>query len=281
MLENLIYSRKKREQITDILTMEHPTHNQRLYILGFFKNVIRLNDDDIFNLIKRYNNWDDFSISKTEKQVYGTNPYSNPKTYTWDKNHDICKDSTIFSKLNNSFFKDTLKTAWEYEPGMYNIHKNMSWEVTKHPVYRITENKNHTLMLCVDIDGEDIDLCWDTAKHIANVDNWSHIKFSGRRGFHLVKPTKHNSYLELADELYDIYDSVKTNLVSFTTVKENIKAVNIDPTLSYRNKMIRGYCINLKSNKYSIPVNTDMSVNDIVNMSDDLTKVKEYLQNNY
>lgn len=284
---DFVYSPKKRQELEDILFNHHPNHNQRIYFISFLNSCCNLNKRDIDRLIKNHSKWDDYSEEETDKHTASL--CKEPRTFFSEDlsfvNHSNdkpqykrCQDSSIFSKLNKEFFDKSKTVGWEYQIGLYNLNGKMNWSPTKYPVYRGVEYIDNNLMFFVDIDGTDLDLCWRISKQIYNIGDWSTFKFSGSKGFHLCKPTKNKRYLDLREELLDIYSSVKTNLVSYTKNKDIQKPVNIDPSSVNRNHLIRGYCINLKSNRYSIPVNEDQKIEEIIDISGDINKIELLLR---
>jgi len=284
-LLDFIYSPKKRQELENILNHYHPSHEERLFLVGFV-NHCGLSKRSIDKLIKNHSNWDDYneidtdiqtaSICKEPRFFSEDFPSVNPSNIK--SQYKPCQDTSIFSKLNHNFFNKSKIVGWEYQVGMYNLNGRMNWSPLSHPIYRGTENIDNSLMFFIDIDGTDLDLCWNVAKQIYDRDNWSTFKFSGSRGFHLAKSTKNKSYTDLREELSDIYSSVQTNLISYTKNKNTQKPVNIDPSSVNRNHLIRGFCVNLKSNKYSIPVNEDQTIEEILDISSNINKVEQYLK---
>lgn len=151
----------------------------------------------------------------------------------------------------------------------------MIWNPLKFPVYRTIESRNG-LLLYIDLDSNDVGVCYEVAKQIFRIDAWDYFKFSGN-GFHLCKRTNLKEYADLFDELRDVYLSVKTNLVSFVLDSDYKKIVNIDPTSVRRRRLVRAYGINLKHNNFSIPVSDDMKFNEIIEISKNINKIENYI----
>ena len=285
---DFIYSQKKKEEIENILHSTHPGHSERLFLTGFLYNCCNLSGKDILRLIQYHSRWLDFDVVEATKHInsickgFPAPSFSEDFSFANHKDdapqYRRCQDTSIFSKLNHNFFDKSKTVGWEYHVGMYNLNGKMNWSPLSHPIYRGTENIDNSLMFFVDIDGTDLYLCWYVAKQIYNIDDWSTFKFSGSRGFHLAKATKNKSYSDLREELSDIYSSVQTNLISYTKNKYTQKPVNIDPSSVNRNHLIRGFCVNLKSNKYSIPVNEDQTIEEILDISSNINKVEQYLK---
>jgi len=285
---DFIFSDKKRSEIEDILFSSHPSHSQRLYACSFLYNCCNLSGKDILKLIQHHSRWIDFDVVEATKHInsickgfpapFFSEDFLSVNPSNIKSQYKPCQDTSIFSKLNHNFFDKSKTVGWEYQVGMYNLNGRMNWSPLSHPIYRGTENIDNSLMFFIDIDGTDLDLCWNVAKQIYDRDNWSTFKFSGSRGFHLAKSTKNKSYTDLREELSDIYSSVQTNLISYTKNKNTQKPVNIDPSSVNRNHLIRGFCVNLKSNKYSIPVNEDQTIEEILDISSNINKVEQYLK---
>lgn len=285
---DFIFSNKKRSEIENILFSTHPGHSERLYLCGFLYNCCNLSGRDILKLIQHHSKWLDFDIEEASKHINSICKGS-PVPYLFSEDfpsvaksdnksqYKKCQDTSIFSKLNRSFFDIAQQTAWEYDVGKYNIFGKMSWCADKHPIYRSIEDKNG-LLLYLDLDCTDIKYGWEIAKRLYNLGSWSTFKYSGSRGFHLCKLFNTNHYQDLKEQAEDYYQSIKTNLVSFGRDKNNDKPVNIDVSSFNRKRLVRGYCVNLKSRRFSIPVNEDQTIEEILDISSDINKVKQYLE---
>lgn len=285
-LLDFIYSQKKREELENILFSHHPNHNQRIYLISFLNSCCNMTKQDVDKLIKNHAKWDDYTEEVTDKHTASicheprlfSEDFSSVADYSNNKpQYKKCQDNSVFSKLNRSFFDIAQQTAWEYDVGKYNIFGKMSWCADKHPIYRSIEDKNG-LLLYLDLDCTDIKYGWEIAKRLYNLDNWSTFKYSGSRGFHLCKLFNTNHYQDLKEQAEDYYNSIKTNLISFGRDKNSDKPVNIDTSSFNRNRLVRGYCLNLKSRRFSIPVNEDQTIEEIIDISSDINKVKQYLE---
>jgi len=286
-LLDFIYSPQKKEEIENILHSTHPMHSERLFLTGFLYNCCNLSGKDILRLIQHHSKWIDFDVVEASKHInsickdFPAPFFSEDLPYITKSDnkpqYKSCQDTSIFSKLNKSFFDIAQQTAWEYDGGKYNLFGKMSWVADKHPIYRSIEDKNG-LLLYLDLDCTDIKYGWKIAKRLYDLSNWTTFKYSGSRGFHLCKLINTTHYLDLKEQADDYYQSIKTNLVSFGRDKNNDKPVNIDISSFNRKRLVRGYCINLKSNKYSIPVNEDQTIEEILDISSDIKKVEQYLK---
>jgi len=69
-LSNLIYSREYRRAIAARLVADKPSHSQRLWLVGFLKNPVDLDLEEVLEIIGEYNDWKDYDKEETEYQVY-------------------------------------------------------------------------------------------------------------------------------------------------------------------------------------------------------------------
>ena len=65
---NKIYSDKKAIEIQDILVAIHPTHSERLYLVGFLKHV-DYSMGEVLDIIREEAHWNDFNEKITAYQV--------------------------------------------------------------------------------------------------------------------------------------------------------------------------------------------------------------------
>ena len=65
---NKIYSDKKAIEIQDILVAIHPTHFERLYLVGFLKHV-GYSMGEVLDIIREEAHWNDYNSRLTEYQV--------------------------------------------------------------------------------------------------------------------------------------------------------------------------------------------------------------------
>lgn len=286
MTLDFIYSPKHRMNAEDILYSTHPSHPQRLWLTGFLYNVCGLSSRDIKKLYKYESNWVDYKEDETDKQVSQicNEPSDfNSEDLPLSKNVFVplyreCRDTSIFAKLNKRFFKDAYKCSYEYALDNFNVYGSMMWFPLTYPIYRTIEGRDHILFaLDIDCREDSIAYGFEVSKDIVALDNWDFFKYSGSKGFHIIKKEHNKTRQELLEKAEEIYETVKTNLISFTYDKDYVKSVNIDPSMYNRGRFIRGYCLNLRSKAYSIPVNTDMRIEEVLELSKDLNKIKEVL----
>ena len=74
---NKIYSDKKAIELQDILVAIHPTHSERLYLVGFLKHV-GYSMDEVLDIIREHAQWNDYNSRLTEYQV-GTVFHQHPQ----------------------------------------------------------------------------------------------------------------------------------------------------------------------------------------------------------
>jgi len=284
-LLDFIYSLKKKEEMENILFDRHPNHNQRLFFTGF-ANYCGLSKKDIDKLIKNYSNWDDFNEIENDKHTASI--CKEPRFFSEDfsfVNHkdDVpqyrrCCDTSIFSKLNKDFFDMPDRTSYEYAPQKYNVWGSMKWQPIQFPIYRTIEGKEH-LLYYIDVDGhtDDIELCYNTANDIFELDTWDYYKFSGSKGFHLAKKIKNKTRYDLKEMAYEVYKTIKTNLIGFGTANQVSKPILIDTTAYNHHRFVRGFSKNYKGG-YSYPVHTEMNAKEIIEISRDLNRIEEFLK---
>ena len=168
MLE-FIYSKKKRAELERILLKHKASHNERIYLVTFVA-YCGLSAKDISSIIDKHNKWDDYEKEYSEYQVRSLCKEISPSIYNKHNLHEnnnrivYCHDNTVFSKLNKEFFKDAVSAVYEYELGKYSYEK-MIWNPLKYALYRTIEGKNG-LLLYIDLDSEDVGVCYEVAKQI-------------------------------------------------------------------------------------------------------------------
>lgn len=281
---DFIYNPQRRRELENILRSRRASHAQRLFLVGFLHNVVGLSSSDVLDVIDKYNCWEDYNKELTQYQIEGTlKGIFVPVNGMQKKEHDVtsskkCTDTSVFSKWNKSFFDDCSRTAYEYERDRLNRYGVMVWNPIRFPLYREIEGHDHILFVIdVDCNADSLDIGLSTAKHIYNIDRWEHFKFSGAKGFHMCRKEKNKTRRDLYDMAKEIYQSVKTNLISFTLDEDLKRDVNIDPVMYHRSRLIRGYSLHFGSNAYSIPIDSDMRVDTILDISKDINKVSDYL----
>jgi len=66
-----IKSRRKFDELMDVLENPHPGRYQRLWLVGFLRYV-GYSDEEIFEIIDIYRNWDDYSPEITKYNIRST-----------------------------------------------------------------------------------------------------------------------------------------------------------------------------------------------------------------
>lgn len=290
MTLDFVYNPKRRKELESILYSYHPTNNQRLFFGGFLHAVCKLSAHDIQKIIKTESNWGDYNDNTTSKQLEhlcgeptgfcGEDPLliKNGKSVGYRE----CKDNSVFSKLNKKFFKNAEKCSYEYALDCFNCNGKMQFFPLTYPIYRTIENIDGSILFYIDLDTEDkyggnIELTWSYAKQLYELYDWEGFKFSGSCGFHLYKTEYNKTRKDLLEKAKELYESIQTNLTFFGYSDNNTKPVLIDVCAYNKHRFVRGYCINLKSKWYSIPVNVNMDASEIINVASDINKIKEYL----
>jgi len=66
---NRVFKPDKKVEIMAILKSRNPSHNQRLWMVGFLKYACGYSNQEVCNIIRLYNCWEDYNPSITEYQV--------------------------------------------------------------------------------------------------------------------------------------------------------------------------------------------------------------------
>lgn len=278
MLER-VHSEQKLRQIMEVLLDVHPSHNSRLWLVGFLR-YCGYSDSDIEEIIRKHCRWSDYDPSYTRYQIDSIGVKSkrsgriggirkcrirNKKIKEIEIKFPIIKDESMFGKYNNAFFEGTREFAWQDN----RFHRDsIVINPIEHSIYRSIEGNKH-LIWFVDLDG-DAEKSLEYARKIEKLYKWDFIKFSGG-GFHLCKKLYYigYSYMTLAKITERLYTKIKDKNISYTIKKGERKAVNMDPTNCTKRRLIRGYCLNIKRNTYAIPVYLDWSIDEIIKLSKD------------
>jgi len=238
-----IHNLNKREQIKDILTNPVASHNQRVYLAGFLMFCGKT-EQEVIEIINKYCRWNDYNRSITEKQVTAFFTSKKQSSQFLKGENCLLGEKVIIpdtlDPLNKAFFQGAVNVAWEYENGKYNRTK-MNWDAAKVPIFRSIIGKDHKLLV-IDIDRQnDLDLAYSDAKTIlASAEtHFDFIKFSGAKGFHLIK--KINEPVS--------FESLKNLALKYAN------GIEIDPCMFEKNRLVRGYCINNKTGWYSVACN--------------------------
>ncbi|MBI5064989.1 hypothetical protein HZA97_02020 [Candidatus Woesearchaeota archaeon] len=279
---NFVTSENRRINLLNILRSRNPDTKQRLWMAGFLK-FCGCSQKEVLEIIQRYNKWEDYNLIITESKVasiFKEKPISYSKHNTHNGNttfrSEIVKLGPSFEanqvslslqlpedldKINHEFFQGACEISYEYELDKFNRTGEPTWNLKKQPHYRSIEGENHKLFV-IDLDGGKIDECFEIAKQIYRLGTWDHFKFSGCKGFHLIeKVSKETTHEELLGRAKQIAKIIK---VTFLHDAEEDQ-VNIDPRMYEPKRLIRGYCVNLKTNLFSIPVDMEDSIFDVIN----------------
>jgi len=260
-----VRSYQKAKEIRKILSDPNPTHNQRLYLVGFLKSV-GYSEGKVWDLIRNYAKWEDFDGVKTKYQIRSVFQVKIPRPPAFGKNEkkaggesspkmdipfqgDITK-ADLLKPYNDIFLHDANKCKYWVSNGRFQGMTDFPDDSTNaliNAFYRSIEGNNHILFV-VDIDRNNLNDAFVDAQLIYahNPDMWDFVKFSGNRGFHLIQK------IPLNGRGYD-YKLLKEKGKQI----EDILGIEIDRGMFQRNRLIRGYSINFKSGLCSIPVDLE------------------------
>lgn len=275
---NKINSEIKRLEIIDNIknfnSNDEKRHSKRLYTISFL-NYVGYNINEIRNICVYYNPSlnTDAHYSKYVSNDYIQNDifnYSNGKKILEEKpSHNSLDEKRSFSNisfnkfcdvnsrynaipnndLNKSFFLGANIIAFGYIDKLsgierYNLYGNFfHYNPITIPVYRSIGGIDHVLFVA-DIDRKQHNNSLEEARvyalSLSKLWDWDIIKFSGSEGFHLIKYLPANTTIEDLQRHALRFDPTKTKLDWHLFNDLNWK--------------IRGYCVNLKTNKMSVDV---------------------------
>lgn len=264
-LEEWVYAESKRKELAGHLQNPHANHNQRQYLVGFLHSQ-GASLDDILDLIDRHNHWANYDPDTTQYQAHsvvkkvarrkdgnGQPPEEDqgkdgpdPDTPT-DQEEPRTQFIRHLAPFNGAFCKGAKECA---------IKKDLD-NPDRKATFRNVEGKGHTLFVIdIDVDTPDrLDEAWDAARKLWGVYNWWILKFSGKKGFHLIKTLPGKVPPE------DL-EAKARNLVGETSIDEDL----VDWSIYTPNRLIR--CVgspHLGSGLYSVPVDASMSLDDVLN----------------
>ena len=286
---NYVHSWRKAEAVKRIIREPNPSRNQRLWMCNFLMHCGYL-ERELLDLLKVHVKWQDFDYFKTKDEIgkiynYGKSqnaplqvkilsppslpPFNAP--IEGEKKSSLfvppqINDTSIFGFFNNAFFQGCQEFAYEYAPGQFNRHEVVV-EPMHNAIYRSIEGVNHILWV-IDVDTQSefsLDLALATTRQIAHLEDFDIIKFSGKKGFHLIaRLPKDFTYKSMYNRTLDIYNKLDLDFVSFTDKPKNKKQVNLDPKMYSRRRLIRGFCIHMQSKLYSVPILSTDTINIVL-----------------
>jgi len=66
---NRVFKEEKKKEIMAILESPNPSHYQRLWMTGFLKYACGYTNQQVFDIINRFNRWSDYDPNVTRYQV--------------------------------------------------------------------------------------------------------------------------------------------------------------------------------------------------------------------
>lgn len=273
-----VWSKRKRHELLNILIDPNPSHERRLYLVGFLRHV-GYEFREILEIIDWYNDWQDYDKAITAYHVYSifnkqrknllslknkqTNLHPSLSKKNFSKKSVILvkkyarfDDNSVLKDWNALFFDLACAVAYEYKPGKFNRSGNIVWDPIRYPLYRTCAGEDHCLFV-IDIDANNLEYAWKVTREIWNIEDgdFDFLKFSGSRGFHLIKRLDGRwSRSDLEERGKRIFKELDKDAIGL-----------IDRRLLNPLWLIRGYSVNYKSGLYSVPVL----------MYDDVTKILE------
>jgi hypothetical protein len=268
-----IFSANMRKRCLDVLRNPEAEHNERCWLVGFLQ-YCGFTDAEIYEIIHKLNRWDDYVPEITDMEIDSVlRSIGNRATQNKPSAYRLYTSGTRTLKVdfypvidlshadiyNQTLLKDAERIGIELSRGVWTYKTNGARiEVPdKDIVYRSCEGRNHYWFV-IDLDSKDparLQDAWVYAKMIYKVWDFDIIKFSGAKGFHLMKKLPGSFNHEHARRIAE-------NLCEEVGTPEVYEFVDFG--VYTRGRMIRGFCKNLKSGLYSIPVDTTQSLSDIL-----------------
>lgn len=266
-----ITSPAKRSEVLGILRKTNANHNERTWLV-FFLKYLGYSADEVFDILDKYNLWKNYDKHITKKQIYQI--FNRGKT-VFHKRSLISKNigsrgwrRIPLSSPNGEFFEGALNIVVEFKKNFFSWNE-IVFAPQKYSLYRTIEGENHILYV-IDIDSPNkrkLPDAWDVTKQLMMLETWDWAKFSGSRGFHLIKKLSLKSVSSMTYE-----DLLEKASLSFLNVKN--RGLTFDRHMFHQKRLIRGFSINLKTGLYSIPVYSDDKLKDILELAKDYKNIK-------
>lgn len=257
----LCKSPEKEYELLDILRKPKPSHNQRLYLVGFLK-YIGYSFNETCQIIKNHRQWSDYDENETQrnvKSIYYPNKNKKSEVPRPPPGGGGTSHFVFVDPFNQKFFENAMEIAIEYAPDLFS-YRNLDFEPENNAIYRTIEGKDH-ILLVLDIDfAGDLERAWRVTKKLMRVVEWDIVKFSGKKGFHLIKKMPNDSYPLVCGNIYGYLSSLCKKIIN----QVDMEGIIPDENMFHRRRLIKGFCKHLESGLYSIPVSVDMTVKDIL-----------------
>lgn len=185
LLRERVRSEGKRAEVWAVLRAREPSHVRRLWMAGFLK-FCGLSPEEAATLVGRCCAWADYDAAITWRQlcsVWGVKMPAPPRGAP-----ELRADKADARKQPATFWRPVTRFPGWFCEGARECWVEVERATGRVARYRSVEGDEHTLLF-VDLDARDGDLgpAWEAARALwAATGPWWLLKFSGRRGFHVV-----------------------------------------------------------------------------------------------
>lgn len=259
----------KFHQVLDVLDDPGAGHRDRAWLVGFLHLQLGLSTDDIAAIIHEECRWKDYDPDVTK---YHIRTLCKEKSGDWPgesyhKADTQQRETSLeerYSRVRPPASLDPLNYDFLVGARWYASNPPWSWrdptfEPDRKELYRTVQGHEHHLFF-VDIDTPDIERTWQRVRKGVDWDDWRHIKFSGGKGFHLIdkRPGTVDDWSRLEDEAKRVADDLG---IAFTD-REGVEKV--DSQIYHNNRLVRAYSFHSGAKQYSVPVQLDDSLDDVL-----------------
>ena len=183
----------------------------------------------------------------------------------------------MLEEINKQFCNDSKRIIFEIGPNSWSKATPDDFSVKKYGVARSIESTNRKEVLFV----MDIDLSFDIKrtvwkylqKRINELDIMPLIKFSGRKGFHIIYNfvfpinIMPESYLFMREYAYYLWKHWDLNTIGIKFGRFSSKETSfVDANLFHNNALIRGFCTRFNG-QYSVPIDINDDYDVIIKKS--------------
>lgn len=254
-----IRSPNYRARVRRVLELTHPTHQSRLWLVGFL-TTCGYTSEEIQGIIDEFNRWKDYDADFTEFQILtfvsrntslgsvGAQRRGDCLVRSVKKNRPantpIKTPKVKFNdQYNKPFFWGAREVAIEWEKNKFCREPEIA-DPNKLPIYRSIEGMFHVLFV-VDLDDPDLKENLSSARAIMPYWKWDFVKYTGNKSIHLVKKMPHVGAFGKVD-----YEEMR----KYADEIEDGYGVKLDKAMYKPRMLIRGYCRHHKTGKMGCPV---------------------------
>lgn len=258
-LTEWLYDSDRIEDVGENLLNPTASHNERAYIV-YNLDAAGVPLDEIVDLIDRHNQWANYDRAVTEAQVRSVVKSGAPSGRDELPESNAAQapnERYVFSRRGVGPFRGI------FNEGANGYAKNIDTEREgRFATFREVGGEDHTLLVIdmdADVDGdptpEDLEAVWVAARKLYQHGDWWLLKFSGRKGFHVI----------------DKLDGQWTKDELRAEAQERMEAAGVeyeewaDPQTLHPTQPIR--CINsehMKSGLHSVIVNPQMTLRQVL-----------------